>query len=235
MSETIETIETIAAETIPAGYLQDAKGRLVPEGMIRDHERLEDQTVRQIMGYADALSAQIGRFKGHTYEDVATFLDLLGERYGVRKRGMAGKGNVSLTSYDGSMRVQVRVADQIAFGPGLQAAKSLIDECLKAWSSDARKELRTLVMETFRADREGQVSREGVFMLLRLEIEDETWQQAMEALRESIRVIGSRTYIRLQRRASPTSPWQTVSIDLASAEVPEGMAASHARAEVGHG
>ena len=211
---------------IPAGYLMDAKGRLVPESMVKEHEKLEDQTVRKIIGHAEELALVIGRFKGHTFEDVATFLDLLSEKYGLRKRGLDGKGNVTLSTYDGSMRVMVRISEQIAFGPGLQVAKGLIDDCLRKWSADARVELRTIVTEAFKTDQEGKVSREAVFSLMRMEIEDEDWQSAMLALRESIRVVGSKTYIRMQRKEAHGG-WSTVSVDLASAEVPEGMVDSH--------
>ena len=113
--------------TIPEGYLMDAKGRLVPESLIRQHERLEDKTVRDIIKYADELSGQIGRFKGHTFEDVASFLDLLSARYGQSpRRGMNGKGNIALTSYDGTQRVQVLIADELTFSAGLQVAKEII-------------------------------------------------------------------------------------------------------------
>lgn len=217
---------TIPATAVPAGYLQDSKGRLVPEHMVKDHEKLEDQTVRKIIAFAEDLSAQIGRFKGHTFEDVATFLDVLSERYGQKKRGLDGKGNVSLTTYDGSMRVQVRVADQLTFGPGLQVAKAMVDDCLRKWSADARPELQALVTEAFRTDKTGQVSREAVFRLLRVEIDDPDWQAAMEALRDSIRILGSKAYLRMQRRR-PDGGWATITVDLASATVPEGMVASH--------
>lgn len=221
------TDSTTASPTgIPAGYLKDSKGRLVPEDMVRDHEKLEDQTVRDIVRFAEDLSAQIGRFKGHTFEDICTFLSLLDERYGQRKRGLDGKGNVTLSTYDGDLRVQIKVADQLSFGPGLQTAKQLVDECLRAWSEDARPELRTIVTEAFRTDKEGQVSREAVFSLLRMEIVDDTWKRAMDALRESVRVAGSKTYIRMQRR-DRIGHWHTISIDLASAQVPENMTSSH--------
>lgn len=212
---------------IPAGYLMDAKGRLVPEGMVKPQELLEDQTVRRVIAYAEELSAQIGRFKGHSFEDVVTFLDLLSERYGAKKRGMDGKGNVTLSSYDGTLRLQVRVAEQLSFGPGLKVAEDLVKACLRKWSADARPELRRLIEEAFKTDKEGQVSREAIFSLLRLEIEDGDWQAAMEALRECIRVQGSKTYLRLQRRRSAEARWETITIDLASAVVPEGMTASH--------
>lgn len=211
---------------IPPGYVMDAKGRLIPKSMVKDHELLEDQVVRNVIGHAETLSAQIGRFKGHCYEDIATLLDLLAEKYGARKRGMDGKGNVTLTSFDGTLRVQVQVQDQLTFGSGLQIAKSLIDDCLRAWSADARPELRAVVTEAFRTDKEGQVSREAVFSLLRMEIEDEGWKRAMEALRDSIRVVGSKSYIRMHRRGDD-GRWMPISVDLASAEVPEGMAATH--------
>ncbi|SOE00625.1 DUF3164 family protein [Caenispirillum bisanense] len=212
---------------LPAGYMKDAKGRLVPESMVKDHERLEDQTVRTIIGFAQDLAAQIGRFKGHTFEDVATHLDLVADKYGHRPRGLDGKGNVTLSTYDGTMRVQVRINDQLDFGPGLQVAKDMIDDCLRTWSVDARPELQALVTEAFRTDKTGTVSREAVFRLLRVEIQDPLWQRAMEALRESIRVVGSKTYIRLQHRPSGAQGWATIAIDLASAEVPEGMVTSH--------
>lgn len=131
--------------------------------------------------------------------------------------------------------MQVRVAEQLCFGPGLQVAKSLVDDCLRKWSADARPELQLLVQEAFRTDKEGQVSREAVFSLLRMEIEDPDWQAAMEALRESVRVQGSKTYIRLQRRPAPNAGWQTIALDLASAEVPDGMTATHTPAAPAEG
>jgi hypothetical protein len=214
---------------LPPGYLKDSKGRLVPETMVKDHEKLEDQTVRTIILFAAELAAQIARFKGHTFEDVATFVDVLAEKYGQTKRGLDGKGNLTLSTYDGTQRVQIRIADHFDFGPGLQVAKSMVDDCLRKWSADARPELKTLVTEAFKTDKTGQVSREGVFALLRMEIADPDWQAAMEALRESIRIAGSKTYLRLQQRLGPTEGWTTITIDLASAQVPEGMTASHQR------
>ena len=49
---------------IPAGYMKDAAGRLVPESIVKPAEKLEDQLVAKIMDFARALSDQISRFKG---------------------------------------------------------------------------------------------------------------------------------------------------------------------------
>lgn len=205
-----------AITTGPDGktYMRDAKGALMPEHLVRDTDKLEDQLVRRMMGYALPLNAQLGRFKGHCHADVGAFLQLLGEKYGTAKGG--AKGNLTLTSYDGTLKVQVAVADRITFGAELQIAKGLIDQCINDWSDGARDELRALVNDVFRTDKEGDVSREAVFRLMRVEIADDRWQQAMAAIRDSIRVTGSKSYIRFYKRTTPEDAWEPVPIDLAA-------------------
>ncbi len=198
-----------------AAYMRDARGALVPMDLIKPADLLEHQTVRKIMGFGLALSEQISRFKSHVFEDLGDFDALLAQEYGLTKGG--AKGNRTYTSHDGLMRVSVRVADLIDFGPGLQTAKALIDECLTEWASDARAEIRAIVTRAFNTDKEGQINRSEIFMLLRLDIEDSRWQEAMRAIREAIRVIGSKTYVRLEMREAPDAPWQAVTIDLARA------------------
>ncbi len=167
---TINTAQPATPATIDVDgkpYLRDAKGNLVPVEAVKPADLLMDETVRKITGFARDLSAQIARFKGHTFEDVN----------------------------------------------GLQA---LIDECLSDWSADSRVELRALVNKVFNVDKEGQINRAELFMLLRVQIADERWVRAMKAISDSIRVIGSRTYVRFYERATPNAPWNAISIDLAA-------------------
>jgi len=198
-----------------AVYMRDARGALVPLDLIKPADQLEHQTVRKIMGHGLALSAQISRFKAHVFEDLGGFDALLAQEYGVTKGG--AKGNRSYTSYDGLMRVSIRVADLIDFGPGLQTAKVLVDECLNEWSADSRAEIRALVTRAFNTDKEGQINRSEIFMMLRLDITDPRWQEAMRAVREAMRVVGSKTYVRLETREAADARWTAVTIDLASA------------------
>ncbi|KAF0674430.1 DUF3164 family protein [Profundibacterium mesophilum] len=196
-------------------YLADAKGALVPVDLIRPADLLEDETVRKIMSFATALSDQIARFKGHTFEDLGAFEALLAQEYGASKGG--AKGNKTFMSHDGLMKVSVQVADHIDFGPQLQIAKELIDECLTEWSAESRPEIAAIVTRAFNTDKAGQINRSEIFMLLRLEIEDARWRQAMDAIRDAMRIVGSKTYIRCYRRPAPGAPWQAVTIDLAKA------------------
>lgn len=203
-------------------YMENAKGALVPIETIGATDLLEDEAVRKIIAYAEDLSAQIGRFKGHTFEDIGSLLALLDQEYGVKRGGR--KGNVSFTSFDGTLKVTLQVADQLHIGPEIQAAKALIDECLREWTADSHAAIRALVDRVFNVDKEGTINRSELFMLLRLEIEDERWQRAMQAIRDAIRVIGSKEYVRFYRRTTPTAQWEPITVDIASATAPAAAA-----------
>lgn len=196
-------------------YMRDAKGALVPVELVRPQAQLEDETVRKIMHYARELSGQIARFRGHTFEDLGALEALMAQEYGATRGG--AKGNKTFLSYDGSMRVQVQVADTIEFGPQLQVAKTILDDCLNEWAADSRPEIRAIVTRAFNTDKAGQINKSEVFMLLRLDITDPRWMQAMAAIREAIRTVGSRTYIRFYERDAPDAEWRAVTIDLAKA------------------
>lgn len=196
-------------------YLRDAKGSLVPIASIKAADLLMDETVRKILKEAQDLSATIADFKGDVFGGVGALQALLAQNYGASVGGK--KGNITLTSFDGCQKVQVQVADLLEFGPELQAAKALIDECLTEWAVGSAVELRALVNRVFQVDKEGQINRAELFMLLRVEIADPRWKSAMEAIRDSIRVIGSRTYIRFYVRPAPDAAWRAVPIDIAAA------------------
>lgn len=196
-------------------YMPDARGGYTPVELIKPQHQLEDQTVRKCMAFARELSAQIVRFKGHTFDDLSALDALLAEQYQVKRGGV--KGNRTYATHDGLMKVQVAVADLITFGPELQAAKALIDECLVEWTDDGRAEIRTIVMRAFKVEKEGQINKAELFSLLRLDIEDARWQRAMEAIHEAIRILGSKQYIRFYERSQPTGRWETITIHLAQA------------------
>lgn len=196
-------------------YLRDPKGALVPIGAIKPADLLMDELVRRLLADAAAISEMLTAFKREVFENVSAHQALIAQEFGARIGGT--KGNITLTTFDGTMRVLVQVSDQIEFGPEIQAAKSLIDECLNEWAATGGVELRALVNRVFQVDQQGTINRAEVFMLLRVQIEDLRWQRAMDAIRESMRVIGSKTYVRFQRRDAGDAPWRSVTLDMASA------------------
>ncbi|MDO8837987.1 MAG: DUF3164 family protein [Parvibaculum sp.] len=200
-------------------HMTDAKGRLTPLSLVKAQDQLRDHMVRKLVFHADALNAQIARFRAHCFDDINSFIDLLKQEYGVVEGGSA-KGNMTFTSYDGCLQVKVAIADQIVFGAELQVAKQLIDACIVEWSAGSNDHIRALVDHAFEPQKEGQVNREALFRLRQLDIDDPRWRRAVDAINDAIRVVGSKQYIRFYRRASPEDQFEHLSIDLAKAKLP---------------
>lgn len=196
-------------------YLRDAKGSLVPIAVVKPVDLLIDELVRTTLLEARAVSAELAAFKQRTFERVGELQALLAQDYDATVGGK--KGNITLPAYNGCAKVQVAVADQLELGPELQVAKALIDECVREWSAESRVEIRALIDRVFAVDKEGQISHSGLFMLLRVGITDARWLEAMKAIRDSMRVIGSRTYVRFYDRPAPDASWRAVPLDIANA------------------
>lgn len=194
-------------------WMIDDRGAHVPLESVKPAHKLQDEIVRKIMGHAEPLSAQIERFMAHTMADLDSLDALLAQDYGVVRRGR--KGNRTYMSYDGLMKVQVQVADRVTFGPELQQAKALIDELLTRWTETSVAELQVFVTSAFDVDREGKVSPAKLFGLRRFEITDPHWLNAMRAISDAVRPVGTKQYVRFYKRPSVEAGWEPVTIDLA--------------------
>lgn len=197
----------------PKEFMEDAQGRLVPVSNVKDADKLEDQLVKSLFEAATGVQRQIKAFKANAFEEVQSFVELLAEQYNVSKGGK--KGNMTLTSYDGKTKVVVSVSEFIQFGPQLQIAKQLIDECIHEWSEGSNDNISALVNHAFRVDKNNRVNTQAILGLRRLEIREEKWAKAMEAITDSIRVADSKAYIRFYQRPSAEADWQAVSLDIA--------------------
>lgn len=196
-------------------HRMDTKGRWIAETLFKPQDLLQDGLVRQMIGEARDEAAGLRVFRDRSLLETASFQALLDQEYDVSRGG--AKGNVTLTTLDGMQRMEVRVNDLISFGPEIQQAKAIIDECLSEWSTGSRPEIRALVLRAFNVEKEGQVNRSELFLLMKLEIADKRWQRAMQAIRDSIQIDGSKTYLRFSERDAPDGRWRTISLDIAQA------------------
>lgn len=196
-------------------YMNNHKGDPTRLEAIKAEDFMEDQMVRKVVAFAKDLSDQIRRFKGHTLSDIAEFDADLSAKYGLVKRGRSGKGNQKYVTIDRLMMVETKINDFIEFGPEIQVAKALFDECLMHWSEDVQPELQSIITNAFDTDKAGHISRTKMVSLLKVESEDPRWIKAVEALRDSMRVTGSREYIHFSFRDSVEVEWNKIVISLA--------------------
>jgi hypothetical protein len=208
------TAKTDPTTQLPDGYRADAKGFLVPEGMIKPIDRTRDELVNELARQARTLSVTLREFKTRVFADINAFVDLSGEQYGVKLGGK--KGNLTLFSFDGAYKVQVAIAEHMVFDERLMAAKHLIDECITEWAQGSRDEIKVLVQSAFQTDKEGKINTGRVLALRRLDIGHEKWQTAMKAIGESLQVVGSKEYVRFYERIGNTDQYRPISLDVAA-------------------
>ena len=199
---------------IPAGYVRNGAGHLVPEHQVREHDKLRDGVASDLASIALEINKALVEFKAKALADIDDLIALSNERYGVTIGGK--KGNASITTYDGQFKVERQMAERLTFTEEILAAKELIDRCIRKWSEGADQHLRVLVDRAFRANKQGQIKTGDVLSLLRIEIDDVDWKLAMEALKDSIQVNGTAVYIRVYQRVGDTDRYDPINLSIAA-------------------
>ena len=209
-------------ETIPEGYKKNALGHLVPIASIREQDLLRDEVARRVAAKWMELHEKMKALKAETFADVNDIIRISGDKYGV---GLGGeKGGVTIATYDGSIKLVRSVADVITFTEEIESAKALIERCLDRWSETAVtadsaagiQNLRAIAGRAFAKNRNGNLKKNDVLDFLRTDIDDPDWKQAQQAIRDSIHVSGTSTYIRLYVRKGEAGPHVGIPLDIAS-------------------
>ena len=200
----------IHPDTVPDGFRQNAKGDLVAIGNIKQIDLLRDELVQFVIEEGKHVAGIATDFKSAALNEIAAFVNQSASEHGVELGGK--KGNVTLLSFDGRYKVIRANADNITFNEQLIAAKALIDECLHEWTKDSSDNLKTLVNKAFEVNKAGEISTGRVLGLRSLDITDERWNRAMQAISDSVTVVGSKTYLRIYERVADTDDYTQISL-----------------------
>lgn len=201
-------------KTIPPGYWEDANGALFPVSKIKEIDKDRSRTVTELCEQAKVQSATLMGFKTTAMHAVSEFIERSLAEYEVKHGGK--KGNVTLVSFDGRYKVIRQMQESIVFDERLQAAKALIDECIQSWSKGSNANIKVLVNDAFQVDSAGKISTARVLGLRRLDITDETWQRAMNAIGDSMKVASTKPYIRFYERDDTTGEYLAINLDVAA-------------------
>lgn len=200
--------------SIPEGYMENGQGALIPMDKIKPVDKLRDEQVNHLTEEAKKIQHQMIMFKNHTMSAIAAFVDLSLRQYDVKIGGK--KGNITLRSFDDKKKIQLAIHENIRFDERLQAAKELIDECIKEWSEDSNDNMKILVNDAFEVDKEGNISTGKVLRLRRYNITDKRWEKAMQAIADSITVTDAKEYIRFYERRDTDQKFEAISLDIAA-------------------
>lgn len=192
-------------------YMENAVGHLVPIEQIKAIDLARHELVTEVATAFLEAKKSLQKLKEKTVGDIEAFIQMGAEEYGVQVGGK--KGNVSLYSYDGKYKLHRQISEYLVFDERLQAAKCLIDECIKDWSQGANANITVLVNAAFEVDKQGKINVGRVLSLRQLKIDDDRWKRAMEAISDSLQVVGSKAYIRLYERGA-NGEYNAVSLDM---------------------
>lgn len=210
-----EQQSTTAPAAIPDGYMRNPAGHLVPRDQVRQQDLLRDAVASKLAADAIEINRLLREFKALALGDIADLVKISAEKYKVSLGGE--KGNVTVATFDGRYKVIRAYAERIVFTEEIEAARALINACIVRWSEGANANIRALVDRAFRTDSKGQIKMSAVLELLRLEIKDDEWQRAMQAIRDSIQSTGTAVYVRVYERVEGTDQYRPISLDLATA------------------
>lgn len=199
---------------VPEGYKMNAKGNLVALGNIKPLDSIRDEEVIKMVEKAKLMQLNMLKFKNEMSDAFEDFVNLSFSEYGVKRGG--NKGNISLVSFDGTRKVQLSVGERISFDERLQAAKNLIDEYLRDLTKDSKDDVKTFILQAFEVDKEGNISTAKVMSLNHIDIDDPRWRQALDAIRDSVVVTGSKNYLRFYQRENGSAKWQAIPLDMAA-------------------
>lgn len=175
----------------------DARGRAVPAEYIPELDKERDSMVVAIHAIAKKLENSLLEGKLAMISAVESYLAL---RAKVGKVKENWRGNVTLDSFDGTLRVERSIDDVIGFSEQLQMVKTIIDEWISKRLDGVDPALAKVVGQAFSVDKKGRVNTAMIMKLLNLDIDDSLWKKAMKLLRESITVTATRQYLAVFER-----------------------------------
>lgn len=207
-------MDEVMSDVPREGYLRNVYGEYVNREHIHERVRREHDLVEAMIGEAESLQALLAIFKGESFEKIAEFRSELAAGYGAKLGGT--RGGLTIKNFGDTLRITISEADSLTFGPELESAKALIDECLREWTEGGSENLRAVVNDAFHVGDNKKVRMDRVLGLRRLRItNDERWDRAMLAIGDAVRTERSKLYIRFYRRDKPEDQFRLIVLDVA--------------------
>ncbi|MCQ4108056.1 DUF3164 family protein [Aeromonas sp. JL9] len=203
---------TTTTENKTETLYRNAQGHMVPYSLIKTIDLLRDDVVRRQIAIALELKLHMAATKIQMQQELEDYLDLSASEYGVTYGG--AKGNITLTSFDGSMKVERAIGEHRVFDERIQAAKAQIDACIERWSEGSNDKIVALVDHAFRVNKQGKIDVNQVLSLRNLAIEDAEWKAAMDSIADAITTVSKKEYIRLYQR-EPSGKYVAINLDWA--------------------
>ena len=188
----------------------DGRGQEVPAGYVSKYDKARDKAVRHVVAGAQKLRAQMEAFMA---DAVATMNNLAG-----LKDNIGTRGNFSARSFDALIQVSIRQQWHIRFDERVAKARELmLDYANRELQSagDGAYLLKQMIEAAFKVDRLGFLPRSEVTKLLSYKVDDASWNEGADILRQAQTTERGKQYLAIETRPSLQKDFAPIRLDIA--------------------
>jgi hypothetical protein len=198
--EPLQLLKLKPVDPAPDGWWLNAAGHAVKltDENIPPYVQLREQTISPLIAEWIELYLRTARLKGRLRDSVVALEEICLDQHGVKIGGE--KGNVRLTQYDGSFRVERSYQKRSAYDETLRAAQILMTEYIKEKAGESSPELVEMINSLFIPSKGGQIRKDLLLRLKQFDYEDERWKKAMAIIAKAEVALDSALYFMVEVR-----------------------------------
>ena len=198
----------------PGTEWQDEAGNWITPDMLTKKEKAYEKISYDVAKAALKAHEQLKKLKAFIHQSVQKAIDAFHKEYKGTKTQF--KGNYTITNFDQSIKVSVKVSTPIRFDDMvIQKAKQLLDDFLKDGISGKNSAIKDMVLSAFET-RRGQMDVPKIMALKKWadRIKDERYTEAMKLIDSAIRKPQTATYYTVEVR-DEEGKYKNISLSLA--------------------
>jgi hypothetical protein len=175
-------------------YYIDPEGVKVAEKRVTKEEKIRDDLVETLVAKAEAINADLVKFKAQCAQILKTHLDTTAQKHGEK-----WQGNATIHDFSNVMSVTVRHQKRKEFNHSVNVAVKKIDRWISEKANNTNTDIISVVRKLTKVDDRGKYDRDSLKQLLDIRIDDPLWNEAMEIIRNSLEVVSTKTYFQFKK------------------------------------
>ncbi len=188
----------------------DGRGQEVPAGYVSKYDKARDKAVRHVVAGAQKLRAQMKAFMA---DAVATMNGLAG-----LKDDLGTRGNFSARSFDALIQISIRQSWHIRLDERVAKARELMLDYANRELESAGEGaylLKQMIEAAFKVDRLGFLPRSEVTKLLSYKVNDASWNEGADILRQAQTTERGKQYLAVETRPDLNHDFAPIRLDVA--------------------
>lgn len=181
----------------PQGFVYNAEGNLIAKSNIPASELRKDAFVTSIVERVKEQQKALADFKQSIISAFEGFRVEMLQQYDTKLHAARGTGdNVTVFSFDGKYKMTYKTQKLKSLGPEHDAARELAREYFESQKDKLDHDVLIAVQDFFVKD----ASMSNTISFISKDFQDETLKKAQHAARESLLIIGSKSYFNFYER-----------------------------------